>query len=231
MVNVNSPPTPHAPALPARTPGSVLYAVATLALVVAIAGLGLAYGARAWFETAADARIDPTLAATHIVTIGAQPYILPAALLADPIQRRDGFAERVDLTLALPLVGEGQLSQVTITIMPRGRARTSAALLDSVYLHQFADAQLSGVPGLVGKPLENDSGTSGETVWYDPLSAHPFVAKCMAPVAQQASGRTCLRVLALSDRNTAIVSFELAVLTNWRNFDARIEEALAPLRK
>lgn len=211
--------------------GSVLYAVAALALIVAMAGLGLAYGARAWFDTATETAAEPALTATHIVTIGAQPYILPAALLADPIQRRDGFAERIDLTLALPLLGEGRLSEVAITIMPRGRVRTSAALLDSVYLHQFADEQLSGVPGLVGKPLELDAGTSGETVWYDPLSASPFVAKCMTPVADEAGGRTCLRVFALSDRNTAVISFDPVALANWRGFDARIEEALMPLRK
>ena len=230
MVNVNSPSPPLEPAASARSAGSALYAVAALALIVAIGGLGLAYGARAWLD-AARAPADPALTATHMVTIGAQPYVLPAALLTDPVQRRDGFAERIDLTLALPLIGDGQLSEVAITIMPRGRVRTSAALLDSVYLHQFGEAQLSGVPGLVGKPLEADAGTAGETVWYDPLSAGPFVAKCMAPVGAGPDERNCLRVFALPDRNTAIVAFDADVLVNWRDFDARIEAALAPLRK
>lgn len=231
MVNMNSPNVSLDPARPSPSMGSVLYAVTALALIVAIGGLGLAYGARAWLDAAAEANAEPALTATHIVTVGAQPYILPAALLADPLQRRDGFAERIDLTLALPLAGEGQLSEVAITIMPRGRIRTSAALLDSVYLHQFAGTQLSGIPGLVGKPLEADAGTAGETVWYDPLSASPFVAKCMAPVAEAPDERNCLRVLALSDRNTAVVSFDPAVLADWRAFDARIEAALVPLRK
>lgn len=231
MVNMNSPHVSLDTAPPARSMGSVLYAVTALALIVAIGGLGLAYGARAWLDSAAGTPAEPALAVTHIVTIGAQPYVLPAALLADPLQRRDGFAERIDLTLALPLAGEGQLSEVALTIMPRGRIRTSAALLDSVYLHQFAGTQLSGVPGLVGKPLEADAGTAGEIVWYDPLSASPFVAKCMAPVAETAGERNCLRVFALSDRNTAVVSFDPAVLADWREFDARIEAALAPLRK
>lgn len=224
MVNVNSPAT-----LP-RPFGSVLYTIACIALTVAMATLGLAYGVRAYLDAMAEGTIEPALTASHIVTIGAQPYVLPAALLADPTQRRDGFAERIDLTLALPLAAEG-LSEVAITIMPRGRARTSATLLDSVYLHQFTDTQLSGIAGLVGKPLEGDAGTRGETVWYDPLSAGPFVAKCMAPVAEETDARTCLRVMALSDRNTAIVSFEAQVLDNWRVFDARIEEALALFRK
>ena len=227
MVNVNSQPTQLDSA---RPPGSVLYTIAGIALIVAMAGLGAAYGTRAYLDAAAHETVEPELTATHIVTIGAQPYVLPAALLADPMQRRDGFAERVDLVLALPLAQDG-LSEVAITILPRGRMRTSAALLDSVYVHQFADAQLSGIAGLVGKPLESDAGTRGETVWYDPLSANPFVAKCMTPVAADTQARTCLRVMALSDRNTAVIAFDPAALGNWRRFDAGIEDALASLRK
>ncbi len=53
--------------------GSVFYAVTALALIVAICGLGLAYGARAWLDAAAEANAEPALTATHIVTVGAQP--------------------------------------------------------------------------------------------------------------------------------------------------------------
>ena len=230
MVNVNSLSSTRPTAAPARTAGAALYAVAAIGLIVALAGLGAAYGARSWLEASERQQTTPELSASHIITIGAQRYAMPAALLTDPIQRRDGFAERMDFPLALPLGENGTLSEVAITIMPRGRIRTSAALLDSVYLHQFAPAQLSGVPGLVGKPLERDVGTSGETVWYDPLTANPFVAKCMTPVAMTISDRTCLRVLTLSDRNTAVVAFDPVALENWRSFDAHIEEALSPLR-
>lgn len=231
MVNVNSLSSTRQTTAPARTAGAALYTVAAIGLIVALAGLGAAYGVRSWLEANARQQTTPELSASHIITIGAQRYVMPAALLADPIQRRDGFAERMDFTLALPLGENGTLSEVAITVMPRGRMRTSAALLDSVYLHQFAPAQLSGVQGLVGKPLERDVGTSGETVWYDPLTANPFVAKCMTPVAMTIGDRTCLRVMALSDRNTAVVAFDPVALGNWRSFDARIEEALAPLRK
>lgn len=214
-----------------RESGSVGYTLALITLFVAIAGLGLAYIAQAWFEDATARRTDPSLAATHIVTIGAQHYIVPAALLPDPVQRRDGFADRIDMTLALPLGENGALTQIELTLMPRGRVRTSAALLDSVYLHQFAAAQLQGPPGLVGKPLTGDAGTTGETVWYDPLSAAPFVAKCMTPVDMRADARTCLRTFQLSDRNTVILSFEPAALRNWRQFDAIVESWLQNLRK
>ncbi|HWJ87152.1 MAG TPA: hypothetical protein VNS12_03655 [Pelagibacterium sp.] len=231
MVNVNSRSSTSRTAHSAPTAGSALYLVAIIALAVAIAALLGAYGLRAWFDRLDRAEPLPALAAVHIVTIGPQPYIVPAALLADPSQRRDGFAERIDLVLALPLAAGGKFSDVAVTITPRGRTRTSAALLDSVYLHQFSDAQLSGPPGLVGKPLTADPGTVGETVWYDPLSPNPFVAKCMTPVSITPGARTCIRVMALSDRNTAIVSFDPEALDTWRQFDTRIEDALAALRK
>ena len=67
-------------------------------------------------------------------------------------------------------------------------------LLDGVYLHQFEDKQLTGPPGLVGKPLTASEGFAGETVWYDALSADPFVAKCLAPVAP-GEPTQCLRTV------------------------------------
>src|SRR5690606_24636450 len=202
-----------------------------IALIVALLGLGGAYGAGAWLSAARKEPVNPALAATHIITIGAQHYAVPAALISDPIQRRDGFSDRLDLALVLPLGGGKALSAIDVTIMPRGRVRTSANLLDSVYLHQFADAQLQGPPGLVGKPLAGDAGTIGETVWYDPLSPMPFVAKCAVPVAPGTGEKTCIRTVQLSDRNTAVFAFEPSVLYNWRAFDETVEDWLAGLRK
>lgn len=211
--------------------GSVFYTLTVIALIVAILGLTSAYAIGAWLQSAREKPADPALAATHLITIGAQHYVVPAALVSDPVQRRDGFSDRLDMSLALPLGTGGALTMVDVTIMPRGRIRTSANLLDSVYVHQFAATQLQGVPGLVGKPLTGDAGTSGETVWYDPLSATPFVAKCAVPVSMGTEQKTCIRTVQLSDRNIAVFAFEPSVLQNWRSFDAEVEEWLAVLRK
>ncbi|WP_196258730.1 hypothetical protein [Pelagibacterium limicola] len=210
---------------------NVFYTLAVLTLIVAMLGLGGAYAVGAWLDAAREEPANPALTATHLVTIGAQHYVVPAALMSDPIQRRDGFSDRLDMALALPLGAGGRLTMVDVTIMPRGRIRTSANLLDSVYLRQFANAQLQGPPGLVGKPLAGDAGTVGETVWYDPLSPTPFVAKCAVPVAMGGEQKTCIRTVQLSDRNTAVFAFEPSVLDNWRRFDETVESWLAGLRK
>lgn len=213
-----------------RQDASVGYTLALIALVVAIVALGSAYAVSAWLSNIGRDE-DPGLALTHLVTIGAQHYAVPAALMTVPGQRRDGFAEQLDMRMALPIGAQGALTEIDLTLVPRGRARTSATLLDSVYLLQFAQGELQAPPGLVGKPLEGDVGTRGETVWYDPLSPQPFVAKCMEPVMGEAEARNCLRVLQLSDRNLAIVSFPQGALANWRAFDAALEGAVSGFRE
>src|SRR5690606_19151939 len=110
-------------------------------------------------------------------------------------------------------------------------ATVSARLLDSVYVRQFSQSEAGGIPGLVGKPLGGSAAYRNETVWYDPLSVTPFVAKCTRPVEGVAPGADCLRVAPLADRNLAVFTFPEAVLPHWRLFDAAVEEALAPYRR
>lgn len=215
---------------PARAdPGVTAYRLALLALVCVLLGLGAAYGISALAKARGAAAPEPALLVTHHKTVGAQRYSVPAALLRGPGQRQDGFAERMDLAMALPLGPDGRMSEIAIAIVPRARVRTSAHLLDTVYVHQFGPEHIQGPSGLVGKPLRQEAGYGGETVWYDPLSPNPFVAKCMEPLGMD--GRTCLRTLLLSDRNAAILSFEPAALAHWRRMDALLEERLATLRR
>ena len=106
--------------------------------------------------------------------------------------------------------------------------RVSAKLLDNVYLHRFDDAQISGVPGLVGKPLKDGDGYQNETVWYDPLSPNPFVAKCMAPVTEDTPA-LCTRALALNDSVGLVVSFDRSLLSQWRDLDAALDAPLSQI--
>jgi hypothetical protein len=129
------------------------------------------------------------------------------------------------LRFVLPLGAEGVLRQIDVQLIPRSRARPSASLLDGVYLHQFLPRQLQGPPGLVGKPLVPKEGFEDETVWYDALSANPFVAKCMAPISGEGPAR-CLRTVLFSDI-AAVYSFDADVLDNWRQFDPYMHELLA----
>ena len=100
-----------------------------------------------------------------------------------------------------------------------------SSLLDGVYLHQFMPEQLTGPPGLIGKPLVATEGYANETVWYDAINASPFVAKCIAPVAEGEASR-CIRTVYLGPGIAAVYSFDEDVLASWRKFDAALDVPL-----
>src|SRR5690606_11987896 len=133
--------------------------------------------------------------------------------------------KQIDLRVSLPLGPAGDLREIDITLLPRSSVRASARLLDGVYLHLFQPTELSGPPGLIGKPLKAQNGYEQETVWYDPLSADPFVAKCSAPIAPGLSAR-CLRAVHLAPGMAAVYAFDGEVLERWRDFDAAVRPLL-----
>lgn len=215
--------TTIAPTAPAR-PSSVGYNLLAIAVAVALAGLGLAYGIDRLSRPGQGS--GP---ATGTITrgIGGVELRIPAAYFRNDEDRTDGFADQIDLLARLPLGPGAAETPIEVTLLPRSRARPSAILLDAVYLHQFAEQHLPGPPGLVGKPLTATEGFAGETVWYDPLHADPFVAKCLAPVVAGEPVQ-CLRTVVRG--NVAVVyTFGAELLASWRSFDDAAEPWLAEM--
>lgn len=207
-----SPPTPSATA-----PSSLGFNLAGIAVLVLLLAVGAAYlvdelGRKSGTPTPA---LDDGDLVTQ--TISGRELRIPSTWFRYGEQIRDGFTNQIDLSI-LP---EAQDTPVQITLLPRSRARASSALLDAVYLHQFGEGTLTGVPGLVGKPLTGkDNGSfDGESVWYDALSSTPFVAKCAKAIQQDAPAR-CLRTVYLASGIAAIYAFDASHLQNWRSFDA-----------
>ena len=162
------------------------------------------------------------------LTMGRTDLTIPATWFRSDAIPQSGFTNQVDLQVRLALT-QGQPSfPVDVTLLPRSRVRPGSALLDGVYLHQFGDEMLSGVPGLVGKPLLKADGPPGESVWYDALSPDPFVAKCMAPLAEGVAAR-CLRTVYLGSGLAAVYGFEITALADWRAFDTEMEKWLAQI--
>lgn len=135
-------------------------------------------------------------------TISGRELAVPTAWFRFGEQIRDGFTNQIDLHVDFRAPGAQTGQLVNITLLPRSRARTSASLLDSVYLHKFSEATVTGVPGLVGKPLQSSSGYAGETVWYDAISPNPFVAKCLDGVDGKAP--QCVRTVYLPSGIAAV---------------------------
>ena len=160
-----------------------------------------------------------------VQTISGRELSIPKAWFRYGEQIRDGFTNQIDLRIAFQPDAATPATPIAVTLLPRSRARTSSSLLDGVYLHQFSDDTLTGVPGLVGKPMLGTEGYEGESVWYDALSPNPFVAKCSDPVVK--GGPTqCVRSVYLPSGIAAVYSFDAALLQSWRNFDAEMEQWL-----
>lgn len=187
-------------------------------LVVALGGLGLAYAIDAAHRNNAGPahRLDTDTRLTR--SLGGRELSIPLSLFRYDEQRIEGFAKQIDLQLLLPLGRNNSLQPVEVTLLPRSRVRQSSVLLDGVYLHMFEDKQLTGPPGLVGKPLKAGAGYNSETVWYDALNAKPFVAKCSAPVFETVDAR-CLRAVYLGEGIGAVFSFSADLLYRWQDFD------------
>jgi hypothetical protein len=210
----------------AAEPSSVRFNVSAIALVLLLAGLALAYAIDA---ASRDARRPAHRADSETMltrTIGGKELTIPLSWFRYAEQSAAGFAKQVDLHLVLPLGPGAAAGVVEVTLLPRSTVRPSAKLLDGVYLHMFEETQLEGPVGLVGKPLSGKDGYKGEVVWYDPISADPFVAKCSPPIAAGAAS-SCLRTVHLAPGIAAIYSFSADLLANWREFDPQMRERLA----
>lgn len=202
---------------------SLAFNLTAIAALVALGAVALAYGIDAANRAPASALTET---ATLVRTLGGKDLEIPESWFRYAEQKIEGFARQVDLSLLLPLGEAGRAVPIDVTLLPSSRVRASASLLDGVYLHQFVGDEPSGPAGLIGKTLAGTEGSTGETVWFDPISADPFVAKCAAPVAPEAPSR-CLRSVRLAPGLAAVYVFDAEVLENWRRFDAQMRETLA----
>lgn len=207
---------------------SLVYNLAGIAVLVLLLAVGMAYLID---DLGRSSRIPvPSLEDADPVsqTISGRELSIPAAWFRYGEQIRDGFTNQIDLRILYAPDGANPPVPVGITLLPRSRARASSSLLDRVYLHQFGDATLGGVPGLVGKPMLATNGYVGESVWYDALSPNPFVAKCVAPVAPDGVAQ-CVRTAYLPSGIAAVYTFDATILQSWRQFDTEMQSWLAPI--
>lgn len=202
-------------------PGQLAYNLAGIAVLALLLAVGLAYGIDRAMKNAQ--RPGPALDDSNTIaqTVAGQELAIPVSWFRYGENMKPGFVSQVDLSFALQLDPGQAPAKVDVTLQSPTVARASSALLDAVYLHQFAEGMSGGVPGLVGKPLLPADGYAGETVWYDPLSPAPFVAKCAtAPDASRAD--RCLRTIHLPTGLAATINFDATALKGWKRFDAEL---------
>lgn len=217
---------PAAPA-PAAPTTSIAYNLAGIAVLVLLAAVGVGYGIDRLSRSNEALPASLTDGEPITQTIAGVELNIPTNWFRYGDQVRNGFTGQIDLRLPFATDGVETPAIVDVTLLPRSRARTSASLLDAVYLHQFGEETLSGVPGLVGKPMQASNGYESESVWYDAISPNPFVAKCAAPIA--GGSAQCVRTVYLTRGIAAVYTFDQAALQSWRDFDASMEQWLTPI--
>lgn len=203
------------------------YNLAALSVLVLLLAVGAAYLID---ELSRSVRTPPPRLGDGALvnqTISGRELAIPTSWFRFGEQIRSGFTDQIDLRVMLTDT-DGKAMPVDVTLLPRSRARTSASLLDGVYLYQFADETLAGVPGLVGKPMRDSNGYAGESVWYDALSPNPFVAKCLDAVGETAA-RQCVRTVYLPSGMAAVYTFDATILQSWRRFDAEMQPWLSQI--
>lgn len=199
----------------------VAYNLAAIALIILVAAIGLAYALDQMGRNDTAQTPDRADSSRIIQTVGGRELAIPKTWFRTGQDTHEGFVQQVDLKFALNFERTKSATLIDVTLLPLTRARASSALLDTVYVHQFQGALLQTVPGLVGKTLKPADGYAGEVVWYDALASRPFVAKCStAPTPARPS--RCVRTVHLSSGLAAIVSFNEAALTHWREFDSQM---------
>jgi len=199
----------------------VAYNLAGIAVLVLLGAVGIAYGID---QAGRNARPPaPQLSDENriVQTVAGLELSIPSTWFRFGEDLKPGFASQVDLSFRLDLDPQSGPVAVDVTLLPRSGARASSALLDAVYLHQFVDETLGGYPGLVGKPLLAGEGYAGETVWYDPLSPTPFVAKC-ASAPEPTRPDNCLRTIHLANGLAVILGFDAGALSAWKRFDEEL---------
>lgn len=214
-------PASHSPAPAASSASALVQNLAGIALGVMLVALGIAYVVDQTVHP--GARAAPTFndSGTIVQNVAGRELTIPASWFRFGEQMQSGFVGQVDLSVRLqPGSGEAQMP-VDVTLLPRSRAKTSSELLDAVYVHQFSDERVTGVPGLVGQRLKDGTGFDGETIWYDAIALNPFVAKCITAVSADAPDQ-CVRTVHLPSGLAAIFSFDASLLPAWREFDAQM---------
>jgi len=129
-------------------PASLGFNLAGIAVLVLLLAVGAAYVVDILGKNSRTAPPDLADHATVAIAVGGKELTIPTSWFRYGEQLRGGFVNEIDLHVVLR-AADGAAIPVDVTLLPRSRVRPSNILLDGVYLHQFGEDTLSGVPGLV----------------------------------------------------------------------------------
>lgn len=205
-----------------------MFNLAAIALILIMLGLGIAYWLNAYARPQPQ-QTTSTFASPTVSKILAETELQIPQNWQNPQTRlNDKIIQFLDLKLFVRFTPGAELTPINLHLAPSRNGEPSSHMLDTVYSLRFTPRQAAGPMGLIGKPLKAEEGFENETVWYDPLSANPFVAKCISLGTEKPTA-TCLRTVQISPKMLVTYQFSADQLQYWREFDGVMEPLLTQI--
>lgn len=216
--------------------GRVLWRVASVAAVLAVATLGLTLGGR-WLGNRIALAGHTDSQEEYAIEIGRDRLRLPANVLRLAEQRHAGPAERVDLYLAWPEMQgyskplKARFDDVThpqslifLQLSQSTMSRDMSGRLDPIYRHLFDGDASRAAFGLTLHKLRPDSGYGRDVLLTAPQAEGGFyVIRCLLPApGEQAGNSDCQRDIRVGHDLTVLYRFSSDLLRDWQHIDAAV---------
>lgn len=159
--------------------------------------------------------------------IGQQRLVIPANMFRFAAQRNVGPHDRIDLAVHFPeMAGYSKAFRkdfldtgadapvVYLTLRTRDTPTDSVGRLINVYQHFFEEGTIAAPPGLVGHRMSEESGLTGEEVYFEAGSTSPFTTHCTAPDDTEYPASCLTEIHAGTDLSVQI-RFRKGMLANW----------------
>ena len=198
----------------------------SIALILFMAGLGVAYWLNDYVPENSESL--PSVYAPPLIAkeLAGSSMQIPKSWLNPLTQNTRKEVQVIDLSLLISITNQEKPSPFNLRISKISQAQPSAYLLNDAYVPRFSEKQINDIKGLVGKPLKAEDGYAGETVWYEPVSANPFVAKCI-DLQGNSTALNCLRTIRLNSKLSLTYQFSQNNLEYWQ----KIDKVITPLMK
>jgi len=215
----------------------LLFALATLALLIALGGTFVALVLWPRWPSAAVAPDAPALP----VTVGGVLFNVPPGAIRVSAQRHSGAQERLDLAFLWPSLqppdpsakpapteAAPPIDRLFVTIEPGSIALPPSERVKSIYPRYLSETQFDGPDGLKVISFRDGTPYQGEDLFFDAAEQPGFVARCSRPGAAGMPGM-CLYERRIEGSDIT-VRFPSDWLTGWRAVNDGIGTLMARIR-
>nr|WP_321456499.1 hypothetical protein [uncultured Cohaesibacter sp.] len=169
----------------------------------------------------------------RLITISSLDFWVPQNVIRSAEQRNRQTVKQLDMLFLWPTM-EGfsrerqvafsdaseQSNLIFVSMSRPKEILQSSDRLYGIYSQFFTGNPIKGPATLIGFAMDPASGFRGETIYFKPESARPFVARCIAPENQEPS--FCMREVALGSTIQVSYRFRPHLLAEWATLDQKV---------